>query len=333
MTCEVRLVEIICSKESAQMIWANLIHLSYNMWVDRPAEEAYDLEGYMKIICGSPKLRFDKSLWDDLLPKMAENGVNMLMIDLGDGVQYASHPEIAVEGAWSVDELKAELEKLRKLGIEPIPKLNFSTTHDFWLGPYSRMVSTPKYYEVCADLINECMDIFDNPRLFHLGFDEETYPHQRYQEYIVIRQYDLWWHDLMFFVDKVEKRGGRAWIWSDYIWNHEEEFLKKMPKSILQSNWYYEPSMTPDNPDCQNYVKAYKTLEEHVYDQVPAGSNHSSPDNFGNTVRFLKDRIAPERLKGFSQTVWRPTTEEFRQRHMEAIEQIGAARREFEGKS
>lgn len=312
------------------MIWANLLHLSYNMWIDR---EAPELVGYGQIIIGGPKLRFDKPVWDDLLPKMAENGVNMLVIDLGDGVKYASHPEIAVEGAWSVDELKAELAKLRKLGIEPIPKLNFSCTHDLWLGPYSRMVSTPKYYEVCADLISECMDIFDNPRLFHLGMDEETFGHQVHQSYVVIRQYDLWWHDLMFLVEQVEKRGAQAWIWSDFIWNHEEEFLKRMPKSILQSNWYYDPSLEPDTEPHKTYVRAYNTLEANGYDQVPTGSNHSTPENFGNTVRWCKEHIAPERLKGFFQTIWRPTTEEFHQRHIEAIEQIGRARREFEGKA
>lgn len=310
------------------MIWANLIHLGYNMWIDR---EAPELEGYGQVIIGSPKLRFDKSLWDDLLPKMAADGVNMVVIDLGDGVRYESHPEIAVEGAWTVKELRDELAKIRALGMEPIPKLNFSATHDLWMGPYSRMVSTPKYYEVCADLIGECIDIFDNPRLFHLGMDEETFGHQIHQQYVVIRQYDLWWHDLMFLVEQVEKRNARAWIWSDFIWNHKDEFIERMPKSILQSNWYYDENLELDSEPCKTYVGAYKTLEENGYDQVPAGSNHSTPVNFGNTVKWAKGNIAPERLKGFFQTIWRPTTEEFRQRHMEAIEQIGAARREFEG--
>ena len=312
------------------MIWANLIHLSYNMWLDRWEPELPD---WSRVYSGVPKLRFDKTVWDDLLPKMAENGVNMLLIDLGDAVKYASHPEMAVEGAWSVEELKAELAKLRKLGIEPIPKLNLSTTHDFWLGPYSRMVSTPKYYEVCADLISECIDIFDNPRLFHLGMDEENIGNQKYQEYVVIRQFDLWWHDLMFFTEQVEKKGARAWIWSDFMWSHQEEFLERMPKSILQSNWYYNESLEPDSEPLQTYVNAYNILEANGYDQVPAGSNHSTPNNFGNTVRWAKDHIAPERLKGFFQTIWRPTTEEFHQRHIEAIEQIGAARKEFEGKA
>ncbi|MBQ1229154.1 MAG: uracil permease, partial [Firmicutes bacterium] len=41
------------------------------------------------------------------------------------------------------------------MGITIIPKLNFSTNHDVWLGEYSRMVSTSIYYGVCRDLIND----------------------------------------------------------------------------------------------------------------------------------------------------------------------------------
>ena len=73
-----------------------------------------------------------------------------------------------------MDRLRKELARLRKLGLEPIPKLNFSTTHDLWLGPYSRQVSATIYYKVCEDLIDEVTGLFDKPRLFHLGYDEET---------------------------------------------------------------------------------------------------------------------------------------------------------------
>lgn len=313
-------------KKEQPMIWANLMHLSYNMWFDREAPELTD----RKVVPASSLMRFDKSLWDDMLVKMAENGVNMLVIDVGDGVKYKSHPEVSVDDAWSIKQLKEELAKIRALGIEPIPKLNFSATHDVWLGPYSRMVSTPQYYKVCGDLIRECIEIFDKPRFFHLGMDEETYGHQLHWAYVVIRQYDLWWHDFDFLVEQVEKNGSRAWIWSDYIWNHQDEFLERMPKSVLQSNWYYGNTMEPENPNAQKYVNAYKVLDANGFDQIPTGSNWSNPVNFGLTVKWAKENIAPERLKGFLQTPWKPTTEEFRQHHIDAIEQIGAARKEFE---
>ena len=78
--------------------------------------------------------------------------------------------------------MRAEVKRLREMGLEPIPKLNFSTCHDTWLGPYARMVSTPKYYEVAKDLIAETIELFDKPRLFHLGMDEEDERNQRHHE-------------------------------------------------------------------------------------------------------------------------------------------------------
>jgi hypothetical protein len=302
-------------------IWAYLAHLSYNMWADREAAE-WDLP----YVSAKPYLRFDQSLWEDILHAMVDQGLNMVLIDLGDGVRYQSHPEIAVQGAWTVDHLRAELDRVRDMGLEPIPKLNFSTCHDAWLGPYARCVSSDLYYRVCADLIAEVIDLFDRPRFFHLGMDEETARHQRYYEYVVIRQYDLWWHDLLFFVEQVEKGGVRPWVWSDYVWDHPDLFYARMPHSVLQSNWYYRPAFDKAEGDDACRVRAYRELEAHGYDQVPTGSNWTTPDNFKGTVAYSRRHIAPKRLLGFLQTVWKPTLEECRGQHMQAIQLVGKAR-------
>ena len=141
------------------MIWAYLIHLGFNMWEEENVKPLYGMEKGRKRILdirsAKPYLRFDENLWNNLLVEMKKAGINMLVIDLGEGVQYESHPEIAAKDAWSVKKLKQELSRIRSMGIEPIPKMNFSTTHDTWLGPYSRCVSTDTYYGVCRDLISE----------------------------------------------------------------------------------------------------------------------------------------------------------------------------------
>ena len=119
-----------------------------------------------------------------IIPKLI-----MVLVDLGDAIKYESHPEIAVNNAWSTTKLKEELKKMRGMGLEPIPKLNFAAGHDAWLKKYSRMVSTDIYYGVCKDLIEEVSDLFDKPRLFHLGMDEENADDQRYLQLAVIRQH------------------------------------------------------------------------------------------------------------------------------------------------
>lgn len=318
------MADMIDSTLQSPLIWAYLLHLSYNMWDDHVHADARS-----PYVMYQPDLRVDDGLWNDLLAQMAEAGMNMVVIDLGDGVLYESHPEIAVRGAWTPDKLRGELAKMRAMGLEPIPKLNFSTAHDAWLAEYSRMVSTPRYYEVCRNLIQEVCALFDTPRLFHIGMDEEACVHQRDSEYVVVRQHDLWWRDLAFFVSQVEAGGSRAWIWSDYVWIHPESFYSKMPQSVVQSNWYYKSHFDidrePGEPKPYAYEQAYRTyldLNDHGYDQIPTASNWTAPDNMAETVRFCSRHLAPERLLGYLQTPWRPTLEACRPRHESAIQQV-----------
>jgi len=326
-------------KPEQSMIWANLIHLSYNMWEDNTTPKYKD-DNYQCTSCQEarewahcfrPELTFDDSTWNVLLKQMVAAGMNMVIIDLGDGIQYESHPEIAVKNAWTPAKLKVELAKMRKMGLEPIPKLNFATTHDAWLKEYSRMVSTDTYYGVCKDLIEEVSILFNHPRFFHLGMDEETAAHQVNQNYAVIRQKDLWWGDLYFFIGEVEKNGIRPWIWSDYAWHNAEIFFRKMPKSVLQSNWYYNASFDLNTLTGVNktYVELYNKLEANGYDQVPTGSNHYVPTNFESTVDYCKKLIDPTRLSGFMTAAWRPTLDSCLDRHKEAIDQVGNAIKNF----
>ncbi|NLA83693.1 MAG: Tat pathway signal protein [Clostridiales bacterium] len=295
------------------LMWSYLIHLGYNMWREKDAVKT------IEYVNASDVLILHKPTWDEIIEQMPSSCINTVIIDLGEGVKYESHPEIAVEGSWSVEQLRAELKKMRDLGLNPIPKLNFSATHDEWLGDYARCVSSKKYYEVCRDLINEVIDIFDTPDFFHIGMDEETMNHQRYHNYVVIRQGDYWWKDLYFCVDTIEKKRVRAWVWYDNIWNNPAEYVKKMPKSVLQSNWFYGEFNRRDGNN-ETYINAYLKLDEHGFEQVPTGSNWSYPGNFPETVAFAMDNLNPERLKGFMQTPWKPTVKERKLRHLEAIE-------------
>ena len=119
-----------------ERILANLVHLGMNIMTRKAAKDP---------------LACDDAEWRTVTDRMAERGYNMILIDLNEGVEYESRPEIAVKGAWSVEKLRSELSRLRKLGLEPIPKLNFSAMHDEWLGDYGRMLCTDEYYRACAD--------------------------------------------------------------------------------------------------------------------------------------------------------------------------------------
>ena len=165
--------------------WISLIHFGMKMWGDIPNKPSRNGimtkwltdEEYAAITAPERlnlnRMHFEAPFWNELSVKLRQSGCNVIMLDVGEGMIYPSHPELAVEGSWTQERLKAEVDRLRGMGFEVIPKLNFSTTHDAWLGPYERMVSSQKYYEVCADVIRDVMETFAPVKHFHIGFDEE----------------------------------------------------------------------------------------------------------------------------------------------------------------
>jgi len=309
-----------------------MLNLGYNMWNDFTGPMPRQFH---------PDLRVDRPLWDEITNRLVDAGANSILIDLGDGVRWDSHPEIAVNGAWTPDQLGEEVERLRSIGLEPFPKLNFSACHDVWLGEYARMVSTRTYYQVCTDLINEAATLFGSPQFFHLGMDEEDYDLQRDLHYVVIRQKDLWWHDVNLLADVARAAGSRPWVWADPMW-FDLTYLDKMARDVVQSHWYYtdefafdptgqRPRLTVDVAPDRTVTRderplCFLDLDEHGFDQIPTGSSWSSDANMELLTRFCLDNVSPDRLLGFLQTPWRPTQTPFADRHFASIDQLGRAR-------
>ena len=315
-------------KENAKEMRGMFLQFGNNMWSDVPVKDwALTKKEDIADVSSLDVLRFDEAVWRRLTDRMAQKGFNAVVMDLGEGCVYPSHPELAVKGSWSAERLQKELARLRGMGIEPIPKLNFSTSHDTWLKEYGRMVSTPEYYKVCADLIRDVCEIFGRPRLFHLGYDEETMGNQAKYAYAVIRQGELWWHDFNFFVKTVENLGMRPWIWSDYMWRHGDEFLKRMPKSVMQSNWYYRQWFDFETipKERRVHLESFLTLEKAGFDQIPCGSNWACEENIAGLVKFCRKNIAPERLKGFLMTTWGPTLPNHEAKLLRGIDLAAAA--------
>lgn len=290
------------------LMFGYLIHLSFHMWEDEnaPARGKYEKPRY----CENNNV--DVALWDKLIDFLSERKYNMLLIDVGDGIKYESHPEISAPDAWDKDFLKQKLAEIRAKGMVPIPKLNFSCCHHTWLKEYRRMVSTPVYYKVCTDLIKEVCELFDYPEFIHLGMDEENALYQKYRECAHIRQGELLWHDMYFYFKEAEKHGARPWIWSDYCWSQQEEFLKRMPKSVLQSNWYY--GFFDDNPtvNARIMIDTYELLDKHGFEQIPTCScwDNTGARNVFQTLTYGKDKLSEGLLRGYMVAPWGYTTGE-----------------------
>ena len=311
-----------------------LLHLGANMWGDYPAgpDDLAKSEEELKarpnpvgpggkptsyhsyVICHD-------DLWKKSIDHMAAKKMNFVFIDLGEAIAYPSHPELAVAGTWSVEKTRAELARIRSLGIEPMPKLNFSTCHDSWLKDYHRMVSTSIYYKVVADVIADVCAIFDKPALFHLGFDEEVPVAGKGHFHATFRQGDQWWHDLLYTIGQVQRNGSRAVMWSDKICDGREAFLARMPKDVLLSPWYYGKNFSDKNLAWdksyekktgtwevqRNLAASFVALNDAGYDLLPCTSNWSCDDAAEAMVSFCKTRLDQKRLKGIYTAPWKMT--------------------------
>ena len=348
--------------ENRPFIWGALLHLGCNMWDDFEN----DPDGWARSAAeekkrpnpfgpsGKRRSRYHSYLFceDDVWRRTSDAaraaGCNMLLIDVGEAVVYPSHPELAVAGSWSVEKLRRELARLRALGLEPIPKLNFSATHDAWLKNYHRMLSTPIYYQVVADVIRDTVEIFDHPRFFHIGYDEEHARDQQNHFHVTARQSDLWWHDLNYTIGQVEKNGVQAMMWADAIWYNRANYLKRMSKGVIQQNWYYRADFSPEAlrwkpefekthegwPEKIHGAAAFLELQKAGFRQIPCASNYFEEEATDALVRFCRERMDPSLMLGICTAPWAASVRDGggmkgEEHTLRGLEQFAAAKRRY----
>jgi len=342
---------------AGDFVWGALLHLGSNMWRDwipgerypQSAEEEAKLVKEGKLEFKSSRLyatrdyfSTDWASWRKQVDCIRQNGLNTVFIDVGEAYAYPSHPELHVRGSLGFDEMQKVLADIRALGLEPVPKLNFSTGHDQWLREYHYMTSSPAYYRVVSDVIRDTCEVFGFPRYFHLGFDEEIFAACGRRQLCVMRQGDIWWKDFLFCVGEVERHGARAMLWSDKICAGREEFFKRMPKTVLQVPWYYgkdfsEKGLTwkPEFEKSQkwdiqnNLAPALVELANAGYDLMPCTSNWSTDQAADAMLGFCKKRIDPARIKGFFTAPWRKPVPADDQKTFDGIRLFAEAKRRY----
>ena len=329
----------------SEKMWSILVHHSSNLWASSYANG----------------LRWDDDMWNYIIDESVKTGVNTIVLDVGDSVEYGSHPEIATAGAWSRKRMRQEVKRCKDLGIALIPKLNFSTNHDMWLGIYSRMVSTPKYYEVANDLIKEVYELFDHPEYIHLGMDEESAQYCTAQ-LSIFRQGKLYWNDLRYLVDCVADTGAKPWIWSSPLFDHPEDFKNTFaPDEIIISPYHYNgirpEHFTPidSRPEYQVYYnegiykeRGFKFVEEDPflvrfmevaiplmkegYLYVPCASVcNRCKYNHDDLIEYFRDNAPDNQIIGYMSAPWRRTLPEHKEMWQETFDAYAEAKNKFYG--
>lgn len=335
--------------ENREKIWALLINLG--IW--EPFERITD------------PLQFDQEVWDEIVDESAKAGINMLIIDIGAGIMFPSHPELTLPNAWTQKKLRDELKKCRDKGIRLIPKLNFSATHDNWLGEYSKMLCTSVYYKVCADLIKDAYELFEHPEYIHIGMDEETALHASREKdtLAMFRTGRQWYHDIRFLVDCVQGTGAKPLMWRWPLFTNPELYKEYfdadeiilMPfnyNAIKKEHWtpvssrqvyvdYYKRpeyqginiEYVEQDPVIQQFRDlAIPLMKKEGYCYIPNSSlvnecEYAIPE----TLEYFRDNAPNEQILGFNLTVWHHPTKEFRGDYIKNIHAFKKAKEEIYG--
>ena len=339
--------------------WGALLELGCNMWGDwTPFGKYPQSKEEAEALMGKPVFNklghwsnwkmgnyfgTDVPVWNAVTEEMSREKLNLVIIDVAEAYRYPSHPELGANGSWSPERMNAEVRRLRGLGLEPVPKLNFSTGHDQWLRQYHYMTSTPKYYEVVADLIRDVAEVFERPRYIHIGFDEETDRCAMMRKMGVVRHGEQFWYDFNKCVREVERNGARAIAWSDRACYNREDFLKNMSKDVVQMPWYYGSDFSDETmawkPECEGMATAtnlttYKNLAAHTplvsdagFDMIGCTSNWEGTTATDAFVAYCKRRLDPKHLLGIITAPWAKTVERQREWILQAVRLLGSAKR------
>ena len=281
---------------------------------------------------------WDEEVWDYILEEAPKAGINTIVLDLNNGIEYGSHPEIALKNSWSRGKLRREIKRIRESGMVAIPKINMSAQHSAWMGEYHYKMCTPPYYKLCHDLINEAYELFDAPEYIHIGMDEESLQFAVYHDYVVTRQGELYWHDLRYFVDTVVATGAKPWVWSSPLFDHPEEFKKHFaPDEMIISPYHYNAlyreHWTPietrseylvyynegkykemgikfveEDPFLVHFMEVALPLLKEGYVYAPCASTFNRCDyNHHDLLRYFKENAPDNQILGYMTAPWAQT--------------------------
>lgn len=183
-----------------------------------------------------------------ILNKMKESGFNTVILDIEDGVIYKSHPELTRHYSVPMDKLKQFADSARELGIDFIPKLNFSRSgrnlHDKWLYPHwdelNFVSKRADYRKVVLEVMEEIINVCKPQNYFHIGMDEDH--HRSLRQYV---------ETITFFDNYLKNKGLQTVVWNDTAYENRDVIAQvhadkmkaaepDLPNDITHIVWDYD---------------------------------------------------------------------------------------------
>lgn len=205
----------------------------------------------------------------------AENGFNVVVFALSDGVRFSTYPGKAREDAWDVSDLRRLVIYAKERGFAVVPEIKFTTHQEkFFKFQFSDLMfnsvtSNPVSDRVRAMQLAHISEIIEvlAPPAVHIGHDEvagfnkasrkkwlkadePTLPAELFEESV------KWLHK------ELTSRGIEVWMWGDMLVAPEEfpgmferhlhglppgygkPLRDRLPKDIVICDWHYFDEQT-----------------------------------------------------------------------------------------
>lgn len=271
-----------------------LVHLTHYDpgWVrDKDGEKPFDLRTGLEVVQAA-----------------ASAGLNLLVIDCADGVKYRTHPELERPYTVLLTTLGSLAEKARSLGLELVPKLNFSRSrhhrHNDWFMPHTGLFDTEEYWKLAFEVMDELIEELKPERFFHIGMDEDhDRAHSQYIEAIERLHEGLSARGLRPIVWNDSAHGGPALVHAEKCRAAE----RAIPKDVVEVLWDY-----------------HATAPEHLKRLVAEGFEvWGAPGPSEFQARAWRDDVLKLGGKGLLMTRWIPMRPETREELVGMVRRLG----------
>lgn len=258
--------------------------------------------------------RFDLAVARECIRGVAAAGFNMLIIDIKDAVIYKSLPHLRKKYSVPVKELVELTELARGLGLEVVPKLNFSKSpehrHSHWLWEEQCPPDSPALWKQAFKAVDEVARLM-KPSMLHVGMDEDD-----------TRSPDEYRKALHFLYRELKKRKLRMMMWADcgHRWRPAERWkvlpaIKSLPRDVILMPWEYGSGRADL---VRNFMKT-------GFDVIGASMLNARAADTGKVelMRNTEDWygvIAKTRAAGLVVTHWSPLTRANRKTLIKGIE-------------
>lgn len=223
--------------------------------------------------------------------------LNTLVIEC-EYTRWKSHPELWQPNSISPEDLHRVVLDAQTHFMQPVPLIN-TLGHTEWIfksgvhndlaedprSPHNYDPSNPATYDLVFDIFREALEIFDRPKLFHIGHDEVKVP-----SYDSIGRYparpanilkgagQLFLDDANHLAEWLRNNGARPMMWGDMLLYRKdggqgdmtaafapsaEEAARRraaIPPDAIVCDWRYEPGAEKRNGLKLFAAKGHETL-------------------------------------------------------------------------